>query len=127
MISAVSGAMRAAGFRGHPAEFSDQLVKEIQEEKFFTPTGKVETWPAQYASAMIPDARKAYTGLKVVSADGNGWIIDPPTRVYNTMAASMTQRNSKNGGVQLAQIWSGIDDCPLFQMYQSPIEGANSG
>lgn len=106
--SVVDGAMRAAGFKGHPVEFSDQLVKEIQNEKLSTPTGKVETWPAQFATAMIPDSRKAYTGLKVVSVDGNGWTIDPPTEAYNTMAVAMTQRNLKNGGVHLAQVLEAI-------------------
>ena len=106
--SVVDGAVRAAGFKGHLAEFSGCLVKEIQQEKFSTPTRKVETWPALYATEMIPDSRKAYTGLTVVGVDGNGWIIDPPTEAYNTMAATTTQQNLKNGGAHLAQILQAI-------------------
>jgi len=103
----VSGAMRAAGFRDHPTEYARFLIKQ-RSLNHQSPPGEVEGWPAIFAGRMLPKAKQAYEGIRVLKQDGKDWEIEQPSDQYNGMAVTMTEENLRVGGEQLAEILRGI-------------------
>jgi hypothetical protein len=108
--NAVSSAMRAAGLPGAEQDFARLLAAKAPAS--WQTAGDPETWAAQWASEILPIARKAYGRLRLKGHKDSGhdrctWTtqIDPG---YNEWASEQARAQIQKAGFRLAALLSAI-------------------
>lgn len=92
-----------------PAVYAARLVKERRATNAWRNTGDVETWPAQWATEVLPLARRAYSGIVLLEdvppdparRTGHRWRIGQPAG-YDDLAREAIPEQLARGGYRLA-------------------------
>ncbi len=117
-VLAVQRAMQQATGGSNTVAYADWLATHHPAEKKWDATGRPETWPAQWATSVLPLCREMRAGLKI------GALVEvpnprppPPFRsqwtavlppAYEQRAAEAVDRQLAQGGYRLAQLLQAI-------------------